>query len=120
MIQNFPLISDLPPWYTAVPDRVKDRRLKERELSRLAPTLGQDWELVVAEMGLSKADVDHAKMDNMSSALQIYACLNKWRSRAVGKATLDNFLKIVGSCQSTTIHWEQIKKIVIDLEEEKL
>ena len=80
--------------------------------------MGNDWEFVALDMGLSQTDIEHAKMDQMTATMKIYSCLNKWRARVADKATFETFISIVNDCQATTINWDQIKKTVEDYAKE--
>lgn len=78
----------------------------------MAQTLGNDWELVLLDMGVKQVEIDQCKMDNNTSVMKIYAALNKWRMRCPDACTLDNFVRIVKGCfQATTVDWPQMKVI---------
>ncbi|KAL4227148.1 hypothetical protein ACF0H5_015121 [Mactra antiquata] len=99
-------------WINKINPAVKQRRLQEKDLSRLAQTLGNDWESVVLDMGISQVEIDQCKLDNNSTVMKVYAGLNKWRMRKPDLCTLQNFVRIAKSCdQATTIDWQQMKII---------
>ena len=85
--------------------------MNERDLSKLAQTLAKDWEMVMYDFGLSKADVEHAKMEQMTATMMIYTCLYKWKTRTVNGANLENFVKTVAGCPSVTVDWDRMKRI---------
>ena len=63
------------------------------------------------DLGLTKPDVDHAKMEHPHSpTMQIYSCLNKWRVRKVTEATLEKLVQTLCDCQCTTIDWAGLKR----------
>ena len=103
-------------WINTIPEHVRCRRLAEKELGRLAQTLGNDWTLVAFEMGLSQVDVDHSKMEyNMNPVMQIHSALQKWRTRKPQSCTLNNFVNIVKDCQATTVDWAKMHKFATEM-----
>ena len=95
---------------------VRNRRLTERDLSKLAQHLGNDWPMVAYDMGLATTDVEHAKMDQHTTTMQIYACLNLWRIRKFETATLDEFIRILADCnQCTTVNWKEIRNVALSM-----
>ena len=111
------MIADDPSWIGNIPEPLRTRRLGEREISKLAQALGSDWEMIMYDLQLTKADIDHAKMENQfSPTMQIYSALNRWRVRNPTTATLENFLRTCVDCQQcTTIDWPYVKRIVQQL-----
>ena len=85
--------------------------MDERDLSKLAQTLANDWEMVMYDLGLSKTDVEHAKMEQATATMQIYTCLHKWKVRVVNGATLEKFVKVVQDCPSVTVNWALMQRI---------
>ena len=104
-------LSDDSSWITSIPHATRTRRMNERDLSKLAQTLAKDWEMVMYDFGLSKADVEHAKMEQMTATMMIYTCLYKWKTRTVNGANLENFVKTVAGCPSVTVDWDRMKRI---------
>lgn len=98
-------------WINEIAENVRTRRLEERDLSRLAQCLGSDWEVVASELGLSRVDIDHCKMENGTAVMQIYSALYKWRNRVANGATLAAFVEVLMSCECTTTDWKQIERI---------
>ena len=80
------------------------------DLSRLAQSLGSDWEVVATELGLSKVEIDHCRMENHTVTMMAYAALNKWRNKVSGEATLTSFISALELCGTTTIDWDTVKK----------
>lgn len=103
---------DSASFMTSIPESVRLARLSERDLSRLAQSLGVDWEMVPLQMGLTQAQIEQCKMENPYSVpMQVYACLNKWRLRESRNATLDQFVRTLIDCQSTTVDWALIHNV---------
>ena len=98
-------------WITQIPESVRTRRLIERDLSRIAQILGSDWEVVASELGLTKVELDHCKMENHTVTMQVYAALYKWRNRVANGATLVAIVRILTECQCTTIDWSQLERV---------
>ncbi|XP_060555241.1 death domain-containing protein CRADD-like isoform X2 [Ruditapes philippinarum] len=90
-------------WIYTIPQNVRSRRLTEKDISRLAQTLGSDWQFVAYDLGLSKVDVDHCIMGYPTPLMQIYSALQKWRVRQPSLCTLDHFVKVVKDCQATSV-----------------
>lgn len=98
-------------WINTISQPVRERKLNEKDISRLAQTLGNDWQLVVYEMGLSKVEVEHCIMENQTPVMQIYSALHKWRVKNPDDCTLSKFVNIVKDCQATSVDWNQMKRI---------
>ena len=111
------MIADDRRWISEISEPQRTRRLGERDLSKLAQALGSEWELIMYDLGLTKTDIDHAKMENQfAPTMQIYSALNRWRVRNPTTATLENYLRTCLDCQQcTTIDWPQVKRIVQQL-----
>ncbi|XP_045164985.2 uncharacterized protein LOC128546145 isoform X2 [Mercenaria mercenaria] len=97
-------------WIYNMPPNVRFRRFTEKDVSRFAQTLGNDWQLVAYELGLTKVEVDHCIMEQHTPVMQIYAALQKWRVKNPAACTLDNFVNVVRDCQATSVDWDQMYK----------
>ena len=67
------------------------------------------------ELELTKVDVEHAKQEQQTAALQIYNCLNKWKKQKVNEATLDKFVKACQDSPAATVSWEKMKSIAQEM-----
>ncbi|WAR26900.1 CRADD-like protein [Mya arenaria] len=103
-------VVDPTSWLAQIAEHIRKRRLTERDLSRLAQSIGTDWELVASEMNLTRVEIDHCRMENSTTTMQVYSALYKWRNKVPGGATLEKFVDILMHCQSTTIDWDIVKK----------
>lgn len=116
MFTLFFFIADPHGWINTIPQHVRQKRLNEKDISRFAQTLGADWELVAFELGLTKVEVDHCKMENQSLVMQIYSALHRWRMKHPNDCTVYKFVNIVKDCQSATVDWDQMKRIATGMQ----
>lgn len=98
-------------WINTIPQHVRFRTLTEKDISRFAQTLGNDWQMVAFDFGLSKVEIDHCMMENQTPVMQIYSALNKWRVRNMDACTLNNFVQKLKDCQATSVDWKQMERI---------
>ncbi|XP_052213937.1 death domain-containing protein CRADD-like isoform X1 [Dreissena polymorpha] len=98
-------------WLQEIPERIRLRRLTDRDMSRLAQGVGKDWELAAMELGLSKVEVDHCKMENPTPVMQMYSAMHKWRNRKPEEAHLTRWIEALKNCSSTTIDTDTMKKV---------
>ncbi|CAH1265750.1 CRADD [Branchiostoma lanceolatum] len=66
-----------------------EERVTERQLNKLAPNIGADWESLARDLGLKDSEVFACKANNqLSVRSQIFAMLMKWRAKAGKDATV--------------------------------
>ena len=115
------MITDDRRWIADIPEPLRTRRLDERDITKLAQALGSDWEIIMFDLGLTKTDMDLAKMEyQFHPTMQIASALNRWRVRNPNTATLETYLRACSDCQkctTVTIDWPQMKRFVQRLSE---
>ena len=89
--------------------------MEDKDLGRLSQTLGAGWEHVIFELELTKVDVENAKQEQQTAAMQIYNCLNKWKKQKVNEATLHKFVNACQDSCAATANWEKMKSIAQEM-----
>jgi len=100
-------------WLDFLPSVIRKREVSHRDLSKVAQSLGFNWEFVILELGLAQADVDQCKMENRDQvAMQIYHCLARWKTRHGYQANMETLVKAIQANRSVEADWEAIKNVV--------
>ncbi|XP_052813150.1 uncharacterized protein LOC128240533 [Mya arenaria] len=100
-------------WIDALPSVIRKREVTLKDLSKIAQSLGFNWEFVIIELGLPQVDIDQCKIDNKDQvAMQIYHCLLKWKSRDGYQANIETLVKAIQANQAVEADWEAIKNVV--------
>ncbi|CAL8349425.1 unnamed protein product [Arctogadus glacialis] len=74
--------------------RSAGQALTEKQLMKVAETLGQEWEQAAIHLGLKNKDLDDIKAEHRSVAMQKQKMLVLWkRRRPPGKATAQDLLR---------------------------
>ncbi|XP_041377318.1 uncharacterized protein LOC121389731 [Gigantopelta aegis] len=103
-----------PAWYNEIAEKKKQQKLSEQELGRLVQCLGYGWELLAIELGIPQAQIEQAKMANMSPHVHMFNVFNKWKQRQGGNAKLIVFLNALNSIKDKcTIDWDLTKRVVL-------
>ncbi|XP_013382052.1 death domain-containing protein CRADD [Lingula anatina] len=83
-------------WVERLPNEVKLRPVTEAELFHIAHHIGNKWEMLAAQMGFSRGEIDHFRMYcQFDQSLQAARMLSTWRSKESGNATVINLIKLL-------------------------
>jgi hypothetical protein len=89
--------------------------LKERDLSKLSTTVGENWEKLGIELGLRNVQLEHIKLDNPRTAMRIFKMLLEWTDQRPGDATLNTLIQSMKSATDVSIDWDEVKNIVEEI-----
>ena len=67
--------------------------LTEKQLMKVAETLGKEWEPVAIHLGLETKDLENIKAQHGSVIMQKQNMLVQWRRRREGEATAQDLLR---------------------------
>ncbi|XP_053392176.1 uncharacterized protein LOC128554881 [Mercenaria mercenaria] len=102
-------------WFFDVsPDMHLDnaRELNEKELSTIAQAIGDGWQLLGSELGLTAVEMEHISADNKKVVMQVYQMLLKWRSKNENEATVGRLHKAMKRCRKVTFDWAVIESVL--------
>ncbi|XP_053386594.1 uncharacterized protein LOC123538917 isoform X3 [Mercenaria mercenaria] len=88
------------------------RELNEKELSTIAQAIGDGWQLLGSELGLTAVEMEHISADNKKVFMQIYKMLLKWRSKNANEATVGRLHKAMKRCRKVTFDWAVIESVL--------
>ncbi|KAH3826832.1 uncharacterized protein LOC127881359 isoform X2 [Dreissena polymorpha] len=99
-------------WIDSVPQVIRKREVTLKDLSKIAQSLGFNWEFVMIELGVSQATIDQCKMDHRDQvAMQIYHCLLRWKNSEGYKANIETLVKAIQANSTVEADWEAIKNV---------
>jgi hypothetical protein len=90
----------------------EDCQLNEKQLSKIAQSIGYNWELLGSELDLNMGEIDHISMDNNTSRMRIFKMLLKWKAKQQENATVNTLLQAMKSTKSLTVEWDEVMNIV--------
>lgn len=101
-------------------DGMSDASLKkvisESDASKLSTIFGENWESVLLNLGLRKAEIDQVLESNGHKVQKtITACLIRWKKRKGNEATLSNFIQVLKNSEKEShahIDWDRLKEVV--------
>ncbi|XP_053375689.1 uncharacterized protein LOC123535374 isoform X2 [Mercenaria mercenaria] len=97
---------------TAIPDS----QLTGKLLSSLSQCIGENWQLLGLELGLTQVKIDHIFEDHPRSAvMRIYAMLQKWCQEDVDKATLPVLIETLQRCTHVHVDWDNLRNVIDEL-----
>ncbi|XP_053385806.1 uncharacterized protein LOC123538183 [Mercenaria mercenaria] len=101
-----------------MPKFISKEILSDKSLSKLSQVIGQNWNLLGPQLGLTKVQIDHIIEENpRSPSMNIYTMLLKWRDQSPDKASLDELVNILQRCTSITVNWDEMRNIAEELKE---
>ncbi|XP_060603251.1 uncharacterized protein LOC132756249, partial [Ruditapes philippinarum] len=89
-----------------------DCQFNEKQLSKIAQSIGSNWELLGSELGLSIAEINQISMDHDTCSVRIYKMLLKWKDKQQENATVNTLLQAMKSTKSLIIEWDEVMNIV--------
>ncbi|XP_053386689.1 uncharacterized protein LOC123537934 isoform X2 [Mercenaria mercenaria] len=92
---------------------VPNTQLNDKLLSKLSHCIGENWQLLGYELGLTRVQIEHIVEDHPNSTLmKIYYMLKEWSHQIPNMATLDVLVQVMQSCPTLSIQWDGIRNIV--------
>lgn len=100
-------------WFLKDPVGIVDQHatLTDKELSKVAQAIGNNWQLLGIELGLTQVQIDHVCADNETILRRIYTMLKKWQIQRSDEATMDALVHAMQSTRLLTIDWDEIWNI---------
>jgi hypothetical protein len=89
--------------------------LRERDLSKLSRTVGENWEKLGIELGLRNVQLERIKLDYPRTDMRIFKILLEWTDQRPGDATLNTLIQSMKSATDVSIDWDEVKNIVEDI-----
>jgi hypothetical protein len=90
----------------------EDCQFNEKQLSKIAQSIGNNWKLLGSELGLSIVEINHISMDHDTSSMRIYNMMLKWKAEQQENATVNTLLHAMKSTKSLTVEWDEVMNIV--------
>jgi hypothetical protein len=92
-----------------------DYVLKERDLSRLSTTVGENWEKLGIELGLRTVQLEQLTLDYQTTEMRIFKMLLKWADQMPGDAILNTLIQAMKSAKEVSVDWDEVKNIVEEI-----
>ncbi|XP_053387185.1 uncharacterized protein LOC128550984 [Mercenaria mercenaria] len=86
------------------------------DLHNIAQAIGQNWELLGPNFGLSKTRIDRIKIDCHGSLTRIFQMLHIWRQDQGPEGTIRNLFSVFRNQQSACIDWDALSRIFRNIE----
>ncbi|XP_060562545.1 uncharacterized protein LOC132722127 [Ruditapes philippinarum] len=104
----------LSEWFEEISmiELTEDCQLNEKQLSKIAQSIGNNWELLGSELGLSSVESDHLSMNYDTCSVRIYKMLLKWKAKQEKNATVNTLLQAMKSTKSLNVEWDEVLNIV--------
>ncbi|XP_060588033.1 uncharacterized protein LOC132743521 [Ruditapes philippinarum] len=90
----------------------EDCHFNEKQLSKIAQSIGNNWEHLGSELGLSIVEIDQLSMNHDTCSVRIYKMLLKWRAKQQKHATVNTLLQAMKSTKSLNVEWDDVMNIV--------
>ncbi|XP_053387326.1 uncharacterized protein LOC123542028 [Mercenaria mercenaria] len=100
---------------TIVKDQIiPDRRVTDKDLTRIAESLGKNWMLLGVNLGFSVDEIERMEIDYATSgvATSIFYMLFEWSERNSDTATFNVLIKAMKECEQLSVNWDKIRNIV--------
>ncbi|XP_045171623.1 uncharacterized protein LOC123533811 [Mercenaria mercenaria] len=95
---------------------IPDIQLTDKLLSRLSQCIGENWQLLGLELGLTQVQIDHIIEDHPRSAvMRIYAMLQRWCQEDVDKATLSVLVQTLQRYTHVHVDWDKLRNLIDEL-----
>ncbi|XP_046545615.1 uncharacterized protein LOC124255751 isoform X2 [Haliotis rubra] len=106
---------DLPEWFQGESHDRQQLIVSDKLIGSIATHVGAEWELIAAEMKISKISREGIIAKNPRSiSLQVVAAFTMWKQKNSRKATIASLMRILWTCnERCTIGWEGIEAEVM-------
>ncbi|XP_060589621.1 probable serine/threonine-protein kinase roco6 [Ruditapes philippinarum] len=89
------------------------KKVTEKYLTKVAQTIGQNWELLGPMLGISKVDVERIKMDhNHCTETAIFYMLHKWNMQCPNQNTMGDLINTMKECEAISVDWDKVNNIL--------
>jgi hypothetical protein len=89
--------------------------LKERDLSKLSTTVGENWEKLGIELGLRTVQLEQITLDYPRTEMRIFKMLLEWTGQRSGNATLNTLIQAMKSAKDVSVDWDEVRNIVEEI-----
>lgn len=95
-------------------ENLSENEISDKELSKVAQAIGENWTLLGLDLGLSQVDIDCLKEDHLRTGVRttIYYMLKEWKKRNPHQDNLKTLIIIMKQCKSLRVNWDKIKNII--------
>lgn len=92
---------------------IPKRLLSNKEFSKLARSIGQNWEFLARELGIDEPQIEQVNLDKHTTAARIYEVFQIWSKKEADHATLDVLIKAVEECRNVlTVDNDTLKNLI--------
>ncbi|XP_045188412.2 uncharacterized protein LOC123546277 [Mercenaria mercenaria] len=94
-----------------VPEMIPDCQLNEKQLGKFAQLVGNNWELLGIELGLSQVEIQQISMDFQSCQMKIFKVLIEWKDKEKERATVNALVRAMKTAKKVYVDWDEIRNI---------
>jgi uncharacterized protein YsxB (DUF464 family) len=100
-------------WYNAIRLLNVNTNISVNELmlSHLAQSIGENWEFLGIELGLTEVELYHLKKDFPTTSMSIFQMFLKWRSKT-DMPKLYQIVEAIKKNPAVSVEWDKIQNIV--------
>lgn len=104
----------IPEKLAEIMKSAENTSLSDKLLGRFAGLIGDGWELLGCELGLTSVDIDHVRADRRESTMMaIYGMLRKWLTSKQEEAKASELLLAMWNCKKVNVHWSGLATIFL-------
>lgn len=85
--------------------------LSEKDLGKIAQAIGQNWQLLALELGLTNVQIDQVTANNDNMVMKIFGMLKTWKSQCPSAANMNTLMQAIKDTKSLTVDWDEIRNI---------
>ncbi|XP_053400307.1 uncharacterized protein LOC123557942 isoform X2 [Mercenaria mercenaria] len=118
---TIPIAEAKSEWFLEDKIRMNDipnRIPSEKQLSKFSRSVGENWEILGIELGLSKVAIDLLNEDNQTAVMKRFEMLMEWRKQQADRATIDVLVEAVKKTPQVRIDWDIIRNIIDEMKEQ--
>lgn len=112
------VVESLVEWFQGaviLPNQnLSENKISDKELSKVAQAIGENWTLLGLDLGLNQVDIDCLKIDHLGSGVKttIYFMLKEWQKRNPHQDNFKTLIMIMKQCKSLRVNWDNINNII--------
>ncbi|XP_053375692.1 uncharacterized protein LOC123533690 isoform X2 [Mercenaria mercenaria] len=92
---------------------IPDSQLTDKLLGNISQCIGNNWQLLGLELGLSQVQIEHIVEDHPHSAvMRIYTMLQTWCREDEDQATLRALVETIQRCSVVCVDWDNLRNIL--------
>lgn len=93
-------------------DECKDTKtLSEKDLGKVAQAIGQNWQMLALELGLTNVQIDQVTANNDNMVMKIFGMLKTWKGQCPSTANMNTLMQAIKETKSLTVDWDEIRNI---------